>query len=278
VADSLVESVMESSVVSALRRALRYTVGTAIVALIGSGLLPESDGERLATTAYLAVIFAVVTLTALQFVPRGATAETKRPLVVTFPAALQSVLLITILVFVGAALAGQPGAEAFALLVCAAVTVFMALSGGSLFRELHVALAAGGVPAALTRYAVLAGIGALLLATILPAEMRGVVVEGAFCCVVAVAILLSVSLLRKVGFGRGVTVGFKGRPTMTFERMIGYAAYACAAALLAAALLPQNGELLAFSAYVAIVVATVGVAIETRSAVSRRATSISNPR
>jgi hypothetical protein len=63
--------------------------------------------------------------------------------------------------------------------------------------------------------------------------------------------------------------------------MIGYAAYACAGALIAAALWPQNGEALAFSAYVAIVIATVGVAIESRVslvAASRRASSISNPR
>jgi hypothetical protein len=272
---------MESSLVSGLRRALRYTVGTAIVALLGSNLLSDTDAERLATTAYLAVIFAVVALTALHFVSGGETAQTKRPLVVTFPTALQSVVLVAIVIFVGAALAGQPGAEAFAFLACAAFAAFMALSGGGLFRTLHVSLAAGGVPAALTRYGALAGIVALLLATVLPAEMRGVVVEGACWAVVTVAIALSASLVRRTSLGRFVMAAFKGGPTMTFERMIGYAACACAGALLAAALLPQNGETLAFSAYVAIVIATVGVAVETRislAAASRRATSISNPR
>jgi hypothetical protein len=271
---------MESSLVSGLRRALRYTVGTAIVALLGSNLLSDTDAERLATTAYLALIFAVVTLAALHFLSGGET-ETKRPLVVTFPAALQSVVLVTIVIFVGAALAGQPGAEAFAFLACAAFAAFMALSGGGLFRTLHVSLAAGGVTAALTRYGALAGVAALLLATVLPAEMRGVVVEGACWAAVTVAIALSVSLVRRTGLGRFVMAAFKGGPTMTFERMIGYAACACAGALLAAALLPQNGETLAFSAYVAIVIATVGVAVETRislAAASRRATSISNPR
>jgi hypothetical protein len=272
---------MESSVVSGLRRALRYTVGTAIVALIVSNLLPDTDAERLATTAYLAVIFAVVTLAALHFVSGGATAETERPMVVTFPTALLSVVLVAIVLVVGAALAEQPGAEAFAFLACATFAAFMALSGGGLFRVLHAALAAGGVPAALTRYGALAGIVALLLATLLPAEMRGVVVEGAGWAVVIVAIALSVSLVGRTGFGKLVVAGFKGAPTMTFERTIGYAACACAGALLAAALLPQSGETLAFSAYVAIVIATVGVAVETRVslvAASRRATSISNPR
>jgi hypothetical protein len=272
---------MESSVVSGLRRALRYTVGTAVVALIGSTLLPDTDAERLATTAYLAVIFAVVTLTTLHFVSGGVTTEAKRPLVVTFPTVLLSVVLVASVLLVGAALAGQPGAEAFAFLACAAFAAFMALSGGALFRVLHVALAAGGVPAALTRYSALAGIVALLLATTLPPEIRGVVVEGGYWAVVAAAISLSVSLVKRTALGRFVMASFKGGPTMTFERMIGYAACACVAALLAAALLPQNGETLAFSAYVAIVIATIGVAIETRVslvAASRRATSISNPR
>ncbi|MGC9992415.1 MAG: hypothetical protein ABSD52_08490 [Candidatus Cybelea sp.] len=272
---------MESSVVSALRRALRYTVGTATVALVGSNLLPETDAERLATTAYLAVIFAAVTLAVLHFVSGGATAEQKRPLAVTFPTALLSVVLVTIVLLVGAALAGQPGAEGFAFLVCAVFTALMALSGAGIFRALHVALVAGTRPAALTRYAVLVAIVALLLATVLPGEMRSTVVEGACWADVVAAICLSVSLIRRTGLGRFVMAGFRGGPTRFFERTIGYAAYACAGALLAAALFPQSGDTLAFSAYVAIVIATVGVAVETRVrlvAASRRATSISNPR
>jgi hypothetical protein len=271
---------MESSAVSALRRALRYTIGTATVALVGSNLLPETDAERLATTAYLAVIFAAVTLAALHFLSGGATAEQKRPLVVNFPTVLLSVVLVTIVLIVGAALAGQPGAEVFAFLAFAAFTALMALSGAGLFRELHIALAAGSVPAALTRYGVLVAIVTLLLATVLPVEMRAVAVEAACWAVVAAAIFLSVSLLRKTHW-RFVTASFKGGPTRIFERTTGYAAWACAGALLAAALWPQNGDALAFSAYLAIVIATVGVAVETRVslvAASRRATSISNPR
>ncbi|MGB8151601.1 MAG: hypothetical protein WCE97_10465, partial [Candidatus Cybelea sp.] len=105
----------DSSVASALRRALRYTIATAIVAIVGSSLLPVTDGERLATIVYLAVIFAAVTVTALHFVPAGAMAE--RPLVVTLPAALQSVLLVAIILVLGALFAGQPGAEGLLLLV-----------------------------------------------------------------------------------------------------------------------------------------------------------------
>ncbi len=270
---------MESSVVSALRRALRYTIGTATVALVGSNLLPETDAERLATTAYLAVIFAAVTLAALHFVSGGATAEQqKRPLVVNFPTALQSVVLVAIVLLVGAALAGQPGAEMFAFLAC---TALMALSGAGLFRALHLALAAGSVPAALTRYGVLVAVVTLLLATVLPVEMRAVVVEAACWAVVVATISLTVSLLRKTVFWRFVMAAFKGGPTVIFERTTGYAAWACAGALLAAALWPQNADTLAFSAYLAIVIATVGVAVEIRVslvAASRRATSISNPR
>jgi hypothetical protein len=271
---------MESSVVSALRRALRYTAATAIVALIASTLLPEADAERLATTAFLAVIFAVVTLAVLHFVSGGATVEQKRPLVITFPSVLLSVVLLATFILVGAALAGQPGAEAFALLICAVVVAFAALSGAGLFQALHVALAAGGMPAALTRYGVLVAIVALVLAAVMPDEMSGVVVEGACWAVVAVAIFLCVSLIRRIGPGRFSLTGFKGARTKSFD-WTGYAAYTCAGALLAAALLPQNGETLAFGAYLAIVIATAGVAIESRAnlvAASRRATSISNPR
>jgi hypothetical protein len=272
---------VESSVVAALRRALRYTVATATVALVGSNLLPETDAERLATTAYLAVIFAAATLVALHFVSGGATAAQKRPLVVTLPTALQSVVLVAVILLVGAALAGQPGAEAFAFLAFAAFTALMALSGAGIFRTLHAALVAGGGPAAVTRYSVFAVIVALLIATLLPAEIRDGVVEGACWTLVVAAIALSISLIRRTGLGKFVMAGFKGGPTRFFERTIGYAAYACAGALLAAALWPQNGDTLAFSAYVAIVIATVGVAVETRLrllAASRRTTSISNPR
>ncbi|HLY03736.1 MAG TPA: hypothetical protein VKR56_14725 [Candidatus Cybelea sp.] len=280
-AAALVESVIDSTAVAALRRALRYTIGTAIVALIASNLFPEADAERLSTTAYLAVIFAAVTLTALHVASGGATAERKRSLVVTFPTALLSVVLVTLLLLVGAALAGQPGAEAFVLLVCAAFTAFAALSGAALFRALHVGLAAGGAPAALTRYAVLAGIVALVLATILPAEMKDVVVEGGCWAVVAAAVFLSVSLTRRTSLWKFVMVTFKGGPTRFFEQTIRYAAYACAGALVAAAMWQQNGDTLAFSAYVAIVIATVGIAVDSRvtlAAASRRGTSISNPR
>jgi hypothetical protein len=272
---------MESSVVSALRRALRYTIGAATVALVGSNLFPETDAERLATTAYLAVIFAAVTLAALHFVSGGATAEQKRPLVVNFPTALLSVVLVSIVLLVGAALTGQPGAEAFAFLAFAALTALMALSGAGLFRTMHVALAAGSVPAALTRYGVLVAVVTLLLATVLPVEMRAVAVEAACWAVVVAAISLTVSLLRKTYFWRFVRAAFKGAPTRIFERTTGYAAWASAGALLAAALWPQNGDALAFSAYLAIVIATVGIAVETRVslvAASRGATSISNPR
>jgi hypothetical protein len=273
---------MESSVVSALRRALRYTIGTATVALVGSNLFPETDAERLGTTAYLAVIFAAVTLAALHFVSGSATAERqKRPLVVNFPTALLSVVLVTFILLVGAALAGQPGAEVFAFLAFAAFTALMALSGAGLFRELHFALAAGSVPAAFTRYGVLVAVVTLLLSTVVPVEIRAVVVEAACWAVVVAAISLSVSLLRKTGYWRVVIAASKGRPTRVFERTTGYAAWACAGALLAAALWPQNGDALAFGAYVAIVVATVGVAVEARVslvAASRRATSTSNPR
>ncbi len=273
---------MESSVVSALRRALRYTIGTATVALLGSTLLPETDTERLATTAYLAVIFAAVTLAALHFVSGGATAEQqKRPLIVNFPTALLSVVLVTIVLVVGAALAGQPGAEVFAFLAFAAFTALMALSGAGLFRELHCALAAGSVPAAVTRYGVLVAVVTLLLSTVLPVEMRAVVVEAACWAVVVAAISLSVSLVRKAGYWRFAMPASKGGATRIFERTTGYAAWACAGALLAAALWPQNGDALAFGAYLAIVIATVGVAVEIRVglvAASRRATSISNPR
>jgi hypothetical protein len=272
---------MDSSVVSALRRALRYTVGTAIVALIASSLLPEMDGERLATTAYLAVIFAVVTLTALHFFSGGAPAETKRPVVITFPTALLSVVLVTTVLLVGTTLAGQPGAEALLLVGCAALTAFLALSGAGLLRAGHVALAAGGALAAFTRYSVLTGIVAIVLANFLPVEMRDVAVEGACWAGAAAATFLSVSLLRRTGARKFVMAAFRGGPTETFGRMIGYAAGACAAALLAAAFLPQNGDILAFSAYLAIVIATVGVAVELRVnlvGASRRAAPISTPR
>lgn len=271
----------DSPAASALRRAIRYTVGTAIVALIVSALLPETDAERLATVAYLAVIFAAVTVAALHFVSAGVSPEAKRPLVITLPTSLQSVVVVTIVLLAAAALAGQPGAEAFIFMVCAGLTAVTALWGAGLFRALHAELAAGGLPAALTRYAVLVGIVALLLGTMVPAEVRTIVMEGGFAAVVAAVVFLSTSLMGRTAFGRVVLAGFKGSPTFVFERMIRYAAYASAGALLLAGLWPQGGDTFAFAGYVAIVFATVGMAIETRLSLvaeSRRAASTTDPR
>jgi hypothetical protein len=267
-----------SAVASALRRALRYTIVTAIVAILGSSLL-VTDGERLATIVYLAVIFAAVTVTALHFVPAGATTE--RPVVVTLPAALQSVLLVAVILAVGALLAGQPVAEGLLLLGCAALTALAAFGGGEFFRALCIELAAGGMLAALKRYSVLAGALALVLAMVVPAETKAVVVEVACWAVVAATIFLSISLIGRTGLGRFVMAILKVAPTWIFERTTGYAAYACVGALLVASLWPRAAPISAFCAYVAIVIVTIGVAVEIRLGLvadSRRATSISNPR
>lgn len=273
----------KSSDASTLQRALRYAIVTAIVAIVGSSLLPETDAERLATIVYLAVIFAAVTVTALHFVPAGATAERKRPFVVTLPAALHSVALVAIILVVGAFFAGEPGAEALLLLICAVLIAVTALGAGGLFRALYIELAGGGRLAVLRRYSVLAGALALVLAMVVPSETRAVVVEVACWAVVAATVFLSISLIGRTGFVRFVMPvfkGAKGAPNWIFERTTGYAAYACAGALLVACLWPQTAQISAFCAYVAIVIATIGVAIEIRLGLvadSRRATSISNP-
>ncbi len=269
------------SVGSALRRALCYTIVTAIVAIVGSSLLPITDAERLATIVYLAVIFAAVMVTALHFLPVGAMPERGRPVVVTLPAALQSVLLVAIVLVVGALLAGQPEGEAFLLLGAAALTAITAFAGDGFFRALHNDLAAGGVLAALKRYSVLAAALALVLAMVAPAETKAVAVEIACWAGVAATMLLAVSLISRTGFGRFVTAILKVAPTWIFERTTSYAAYAAALALLVASLWPQTAPLSAFCAYLAIVIVTIGVAVEIRLrlvADSRSAASISNPR
>jgi hypothetical protein len=279
VAAPLVEAMKTSSVASALRRALRYAIVTAIVAIVCSSLLPETDAERLATIVYLAVIFAAVAVTALHFVPAGASAE--RPLVVTLPAALQSVVLVAIILAVGAFFAGAPGAEAFLLLVCATLVAVMALWGNGLFAALSIELAGGDVPAMLTRYGVLVGILGMVLAIIVPAEMQPFMLGVACWAVVGATIGLSASLISRTSSGRFAMALFKDAPILFFERTASYAAYACAGALLVASLWPRTAQISALCAYVAIIIATVGVAIEIRLGLvadSRRATSISNPR
>jgi hypothetical protein len=270
-----------SSIAPALRRALRYTIATGIVAIIGSRLLPETDTERMATIVYLAVIFAAATVTALQFVPAAEIAQRQAPLVVTLPAALRSVVLVAVILVAGTFFAGQPGAEGLLLLVCAALTAVGALGGGRFLAAPYGELAAGGILAALKRYSVLAGAAALLLAIVLPAEARAFLVEVACWAVVAATAFLSLSLIGKTGFGRFVMAAARRAPAWIFERAIGYAAYACAGALLVAWAWPQTAEIAALCAYVAIVIATIGVAIEIRLGLvadSRRATSISNSR
>jgi hypothetical protein len=119
------------------------------------------------------------------------------------------------------------------------------------------------------------------LAIVLPAETRALIVEVACWAVVAATIFLSVSLIGRTGFGRFMMAVFKNAPTWIFERTTAYAAYACAGALLVASLWPQTAQISVLCAYVAMVIATIGVAVEIRLGLvadSRRATSLSNPR
>lgn len=265
--------VLTASVAWALERALRLAVGTCVVALILATTLVGTAAERLATTAYLAAIFAAAVLAGQRLLRADLRDDGKRVWAPAFPSFLAFFASVTICLSVLGALVSRPGAEVTVFvgavaLVAAGVVVH---AGG--IGSAHAVLVRGGALAAVTRYTVVIGIGTLVLIAFLPGYTAEPVAQFAYRLMVVATFLTAVRLIAPTRAGTWMQQSWantmvmvdKASRAFVFERTATYAAVVAVAAILCASSLPaRNAEPFATIAYVAAAVAAFGVAMECR--------------
>lgn len=255
----------------AVGRALRFAIGTCVVALILSTTLSGSAAERFATAAYLAAIFAAVALAIGRFLPN--TAPDEAAVAPAFPAFLTSALVVVLFVSVIAALVSQPGAETFVLIVCAVLVVVAVLVRCGAMSAFNASLTRGGLIVAASRYAVLIAVCALAIGALLGGYAGDIFVTLAFQVAVAATLLIAASLLTPTKAGifvqktyfRTIAVLDRLARAFVFERTASYAAIVAIAAIVPASFLPEAyREPFAIAAYAAALAAAFGVAMECR--------------
>jgi hypothetical protein len=253
----------------ALGRALRLAVGTCVVALLLATTLSGLAAERLATTAYLAAIFAAFTLAMGRFIPFSP--EERRAVTPPFPAFLGYSFAIAIFVSVMAMLVSQAGAEALALLAAVGLIVTAVLVRSGALRTFNATLSRGGSLVAASRYAAVAIIAGLALAAVVGSDDS--LVTFAFRFMVLATILIAASLLARTQAGLWVQQRYSNaieqldrlERAFVFERTAAYAAIAAVAAMIVAGIFSQAyGDAFGVVAYLAAATAALGVAMECR--------------
>ena len=256
----------------ALGRALRLAIGTSVLALILATTLSGTTAERLATTAYLAAIFAAAALAIGRFLPTG---EPDESAVASraFPTFLIYSIGVVILLSVVAGLVSQPGAEGFALAAGAMLVVVAMLGRCGAITAFSAALTRGGIIAAGSRYAVLVAVCALAIGALVGGYTADTIVTFAFQVAVAATLLIAASLLTptKAGvfvqktYARTIATLDRLARSFVFERTASYAAIVAIAAIVPATFLPAaHAEPFAIAAYTAAFAAAFGVAMECR--------------
>lgn len=274
VADSPARPLNGSSIAWVLDSALRFAVGTCVVALLLATTLSEQPAERFATVAYLSAIFAAFVLAVLRFVPALSPEDRNAVSRAAFPSFLKYSVGIAVLLTVFAALVAEPGAEVLALVACAALIVLSALvRSGKLVAfaaALHARFAREGNLVAAARYAVVAGVGALGLAALAPADASEIYVVAAYRLMVFATLFLAASLLATTSTGVWIqkilvrAAALLDKP-LVFERAARYAAVAAVAAMISASVLPASfAEPFAIVAYLAAASAALALAMECR--------------
>lgn len=263
------EFLKSSNVGWVLGRALRLAVATAVIALILATTLQGAGAERLATTAYLAGIFAAVALVIRRFLPSGEPP----PVTQVFPAFLTFFVSVALLIGVAAMLASDPGAETILVAVCLGIVgVALLVRTGSL-AALNSVLVRGGRIEAAARYAVAIATFALILAALLPSGLAGGAANIAYRLMIVAALCIAGVLIAPTPTGLVLKRRFHRLrmqfdtlgDTFVFKRAASSAAILAAAALVVASLLPSAyAEPLAVAAYLAAAVAVVCIAVECR--------------
>ncbi|HET6275275.1 MAG TPA: hypothetical protein VFE16_04970 [Candidatus Cybelea sp.] len=247
-----------------LGRALRFAVGTCVVALILATTLAGDGAERFATTAYLAAIFAALALAVQRAIPitdeEGVSSAPAAP----FPTFLAYAIGIAVLLTLVSSLVSLPGAESFALVVAVALVVASALARSGALAEFHAALVRGGLLVAASRYAIAIGLLALVIAAFAGGEASESIVRIAYRLVLLATLFVAASLVAQTSAGESARVLWL-RTTAFFDRGILVAAVAAVAAMVVAGILPAPySEPFAVAAYAAAACAAIGVAMECR--------------
>jgi hypothetical protein len=269
VADPDEESLKSSNVAWVLGHALRLAAGTAVIALIFATTLQGEGAERLATTAYLAALFAAIALVIQRFLPPA------QPLPVTnaFPTFFAFVVTVVLLVSLAAMLVSDPGAETVLIAACFGIVALAVFRRNGGFVALNAVLLRGGRTEGAARYAIAIAIFALLLAALLPSDLAGSAAKIAYRLMILAALFLAALLIARTPAGLFLKQRFEQfqaqfdrlARALVFERTASKAAVVAAAVLIPASLLPTAyAEPLAVAAYLAAAVAMVCIAVECR--------------
>jgi hypothetical protein len=251
---------------------MRFAIGTCIVALILAMMLSGESSERLATAAYLAAIFAAVTLAAQRFVGADPSSQKRAVRAPTFPSALGYSIAVAIFLSALTGLASAPAAEALMLVACAALVVAAILIRSGALAAPYARFVRDGRLVAATQVAVVACLCALGLAA-LSGDAAWPAARVAYRLMVIVTLLLAVSLLGRAPvaefarqmYARVVKSLDRQAQTRAFRRGATYAAIAGVIAMVLAGLLRAPlAEPFAVSAYLAATAAAFAVAMECR--------------
>ncbi len=254
---------MNSAARWALGRAVRFAIGTCVVALILATTLSGEAAERFATTAYLAAIVAAIALIALRIAPE-APAESPAVAAPPFPTFLAYATGIVIFVSIVAALVSQPGAEALTILLCFIAVGTAVLTRSGAFASLHSVLLRGGPLVGASRYAALVAVAALGLAAVAGGDVAEILVWAVYRLMLFAALFIAASLLVPTSTGDWMRAVWL-RVTALHDRGTLLAALTAVAAMICASLVPAPfSEPFAVAAYAAALGAAVGIAIECR--------------
>lgn len=247
----------------ALHRAVRFAIGTCIVALILATTLSGDAAERFATTAYLAAIFSAIVLIVQRFVPEP-PAETRAASPAPFPKFLAYSIGIVVIVSVVGALVSQPGAEALTIALCLAAVGAAVLARSGALAALNAALLRGGSLLGASRYAALAAVLAAFFAAFAGGDIAEILAQGAYRLMLCATVFIIASLLLPSSTGDSLRAIWL-RVTALQDRGTLLAAAVAVGAMICAGVVPAPfAEPFAVAAYAAALCAAVGVAIECR--------------
>jgi uncharacterized membrane protein YtjA (UPF0391 family) len=258
-----------SNVAWVLGHAVRLAVATVVIALILATTLQGEGAERLATTAYLAAIFAGIALVIQRFLP----AAEPIPVTQAFPAFFTFFVAVAFLISLAAMLVSDAGAETILIVACFGIVAVAVLIRSGTFAALNAVLVRGGRAEAAARYAVMFAIFALVLAALLPGDLAGGAANIAYRLMIFAALFLVALLIAPTPAGLFLkqrseqlrTWFDKLARALVFERAATSAAVIAVAVLLPASFLPNAyAEPLAVAAYLAAAVALVCIAVECR--------------
>lgn len=263
------------AVVWALDRALAYAVATAVIALLLSMLVPDTDAERLATVAYLGAIFAAIILAVKWFVPAAPAQGLPKLALSSFPEVLGFAAGITILLTAAATFAPNAGAEVQLIAFSLVAVAVAAIGRAGAFARLRARLRNGGPLATTTRYASVVAISSLVLAALLPVEVTDFFAKLGYAAATLAALCFLASVLAPTPAGASIrktyAAALETSGEAVFQPAIRYAALTLAVAFAIAALLPRwLAEPFAVLGYAAAVVATLCVGAECRRVLHKR--------